>query len=142
MNTQSKGRNGEQMARRFLQRQGLQYVSQNFHRRIGEIDLIMFDEHRNSWVLVEVRYRSKLLYGNPVNSVDYHKQQKLKRVARAFLQSQTSDKQHARIDVIAITPIQQSNRQSDLERSLNLYGRVSEEFEDHQIDWIINAVEG
>lgn len=141
MNTQATGQRAEQLACRYLQTQGLRHISQNFNRRVGEIDLIMFDDKANSWVLVEVRYRKKSRYGNPVVSVDRQKQNKLRGVARAFLQQHAQPQQAARIDVIALSPLDPTEPE-EMERSLALYGRVSTEFEDHALDWFINAIDG
>ena len=141
MNTQATGRAAEQLACRYLQTQGLRHISQNFNRRMGEIDLIMFDDKANSWVLVEVRYRKNSRYGNPVVSVERNKQRKLKVAARAFLQQHAQSHQAARIDVIALSPLDPAAAE-EMERSLALYGRVSTEFEDHALDWFINAIDG
>lgn len=138
MNTNTVGHQAEQLACRFLQAQGLTHVSQNFNRRIGEIDLIMFDNKNESWVLVEVRYRKNHRYGLAASSVDLKKQKKLRRVARAFLQ--TAQPQRCRIDVVGLTPLRsQTSRQPEF--ALNLYGRVTTDFEEHRVDWVINAVE-
>ncbi len=139
MNTLTTGRSAEQLACRFLQVQGLQYIDHNFNRRIGELDLIMFDHKADSWVLVEVRYRSRHRYGNPAVSVDARKQRKLVRATRAFLQQQSPSLQTARIDVIAIAPI---DKDAIDEHQNTLYGRVTTTFENHQIDWFINAIGG
>ncbi len=139
MNTKYIGQQAEQLACRFLQTQGLTHVSQNFNRRIGEIDLIMFDNKNSSWVLVEVRYRKNLQYGLAASSVDASKRRKLRRVARAFLQTQ-APQQRCRIDVVGLTPLNPQTYQLS-ESALNLYGRVSTDFEDHHVDWIINAIE-
>jgi putative endonuclease len=140
MKTKNRGQLAEQLACRFLQMQGLIHISQNFNRRIGEIDLIMFDKAASSWVLVEVRYRKSHAYGNATDSVDLRKQTKLRRVARAFLQTQPQHLQRCRIDVIGLSPLT-SLISSQNEITQNLYGRVSTEFDNHYIDWIINAVE-
>ena len=141
MNTQATGKRAEQLACRYLQTQGLRHISQNFNRRVGEIDLIMFDDKADSWVLVEVRYRKNSRYGNPAVSVDRQKQNKLRGVARAFLQLHAQPRQAARIDVIALSPLD-PDAPEEWERSLKLYGRVSTEFEDHALDWFINAIDG
>lgn len=141
MNTQAIGQAAEQLACRYLQTQSLRYISQNFNRRMGEIDLIMFDDKANSWVFIEVRYRKNSRYGNPVVSVDRKKQNKLKVAARAFLQQYAQAQQAARIDVIALAPLDPTAPEQ-MERSLDLYGRVSTEFEGHELDWFINAVDG
>ncbi len=141
MNTQAIGHAAEQLACRYLQTQGLRYISQNFNRRMGEIDLIMFDDKANSWVFVEVRYRKKGRYGNAVISVDRSKQNKLKVAARAFLQQHAQPQQAARIDVIALSPLDPS-ADEEVERGMSLYGRVSTEFENNALDWFINAIDG
>ncbi|MEE9332625.1 MAG: YraN family protein [Granulosicoccaceae bacterium] len=141
MNTQAIGKAAEQLACRYLQTQGLRHVSQNFNRRMGEIDLIMFDDNAKSWVLVEVRYRKNSRYGNPAISVDRNKQSKLKVAARAFLQQHAQPQHAARIDVVALSPLDPSAAE-EMERSLTLHGRVSTEFEDHALDWFINAIDG
>ncbi len=141
MNTIAIGQTAEQLACRYLLTQGLRHIGQNFNRRIGEIDLIMFDDKADSWVLVEVRYRKNSRYGNPVVSVDSNKQRKLKVAARAFLQQHAHPQQSARIDVIALSPLD-PDANDEMERGLALYGRVSTEFEDHALDWFINAIDG
>lgn len=77
------GAQAERWAADYLQRQGLQPITQNFHSRFGEIDLIMQDN--SSLVFIEVRQRSHTDYGGAAASVDKHKQQRLIRTAQCYL---------------------------------------------------------
>lgn len=81
-----------------------------------------------SIVFVEVRFRTTQGYGGALESVDKRKQLKLIRTATAWLQKYTDSKTQARIDVIGIEPANSSTRESQLWR-------------DHQLTWIVNAIE-
>lgn len=95
------GANAERFARLYLQANGLRLLAQNFHRRGGEIDLIMMDG--NELVFVEVRYRSSCRFTKPGLTIDIHKQRKLIRTAAMYL---TRNPQLAdctmRFDVVAV----------------------------------------
>lgn len=102
---QVQGRNAENNALRFLQRQGLQLISRNFRCRLGEIDLIMLDTY--CIVVVEVRYRNDNRFASAALSVDRHKQAKLLRTAAMFLSRQRKYANHnVRFDVIGFNRTQ------------------------------------
>lgn len=77
------GAQAELWAAKFLQRQGLMPVAQNYHSRFGEIDLIMQDGC--ALVFIEVRLRSSEDYGGAAESIDRHKQHRLIRTAQHYL---------------------------------------------------------
>lgn len=77
------GEYGEFLARQYLEEQGLQTLKSNYRTKYGEIDLIM--EENGVIVFVEVRYRSSDRFGNPLETVDWQKQRKIRRVAAMFL---------------------------------------------------------
>ena len=79
----STGAQAEQWAVRYLQRQGLKLVEQNYRGRFGEIDLIM--QEGNSLVFVEVRLRRNADFGGAAASVDTRKQQRIIRTAQQYL---------------------------------------------------------
>lgn len=96
------GSQAERLAAKWLQQQGLLLVQQNYRCRFGEIDLIMLDHEQ--LVFVEVRYRHDDNYGSGLDSVDRHKQAKLRCSAEYFLQ-QFSRFQHydCRFDVVGLS---------------------------------------
>ncbi len=73
----------ENLARSYLQQQGLSLVKHNFSSRFGEIDLIMLDE--TTLCFIEVKYRSSKKFGGAAASVTTRKQQKITRTAQFFL---------------------------------------------------------
>ncbi|MDX8379948.1 MAG: YraN family protein [Gallionella sp.] len=77
------GAQAERWAADYLQGQGLKPITQNFHSRFGEIDLIMQDN--SALVFIEVRQRSHADYGGAAASIDKHKQQRLIRTAQYYL---------------------------------------------------------
>jgi len=77
------GAEAERWAANFLQRQGLQLVTQNFRSYFGEIDLIMQDAA--ALVFIEVRQRNSADYGGAAASIDRHKQHRLIRTAQLYL---------------------------------------------------------
>lgn len=95
----SKGRYGEALACQYLKEQGLLLLEKNFRTPVGEIDLIM--QERETIVFIEVKYRSSLNYGNPLDSVNWRKQQKIKQVSYYYL-SRFSYWPACRFDVLGI----------------------------------------
>ncbi len=77
------GQQAERWAAHYLQQQGLQLITQNYHSRFGEIDLIM--KEKNGLVFVEVRQRSHSDYGGAIASIDCHKQHRLILAAQYYL---------------------------------------------------------
>lgn len=96
-----RGSRAEQLARRYLEQQGLRFEQANFRCRRGEIDLIMRD--KDTLVFVEVRYRNNSRYGSAAETVDWRKQRKLIATALFYLQSRPQlSRLASRFDVIAI----------------------------------------
>lgn len=85
INKNNAGLEAEKLAETFLTRKGLKLVTQNYHCRFGEIDLIM--KEGNTLVFVEVRLRSNKAFGNAAMSITKQKQQKLIATAQHFLQT-------------------------------------------------------
>lgn len=78
------GNAAENVASQFLQQQGLTFITNNFHCRFGEVDLIMRDG--KTLVFVEVRLRSNQAFGGASASITLAKQQKLIRTAEYYMQ--------------------------------------------------------
>jgi putative endonuclease len=67
------GRFGEDIARRWLRKQGWKILYRNYRaRRGGEVDIVGRD--KDTLVFVEVKTRSSLAFGNPADAVDEEKQ--------------------------------------------------------------------
>ncbi|MGB2831782.1 MAG: YraN family protein [Methylotenera sp.] len=84
MNKNNAGLAAEKLAATFLVNHGLKLVTQNYHCKYGEIDLIM--KEAKTLVFVEVRLRSNSQFGCAATSITPQKQQKLILTAQHYLQ--------------------------------------------------------
>lgn len=76
------GRRGEEIATAFLIEAGYAIVDRNWRCRHGEIDVVAVDG--NETVFVEVKTRSSLLFGHPLEAITVHKLARLRRLAAAW----------------------------------------------------------
>jgi len=99
---QANGRRGEDLAHRFLRRQGLAIVARNFRPRSnsGEIDLVAWD--REMLVFVEVKTRASAEFGSPERAVGAAKERDLRRAAGEYLRRSGTGSQQARFDLVNI----------------------------------------
>lgn len=94
------GNTAEDLACRYLEKQGLSLVERNYRCRVGELDLVMRDG--DCLVFVEVRSRHRDHYGTPAETITWIKQRRLTRAAAYYLQKRRYDAP-CRFDVISIT---------------------------------------
>ena len=82
MNIGVTGKSGEDRVVSFLRKQGWGVVKRNYQCRFGEIDIIAYDPD-GCMVFVEVKTRKNTEYGYASEYVDFYKQQKIKKAAKA-----------------------------------------------------------
>jgi putative endonuclease len=111
------GQSGEEIATKFLKKNGYKIVKRNYRSRLGEIDIIAMDG--SCLVFIEVKTRSGNLFGSPADAVTVKKQRQISKAALCYLSEKQLHDDPARFDVVSI-----------LFRG-----------EDHQIDLIQNAFE-
>lgn len=92
---------GEELAERYLKRQGYAIVERNYRCPLGEIDLIALD--KRAVVFVEVKTRAVDTSGAPLESVDGAKQRRLKRVALHYLNRHHLHDRDVQFDVVGIS---------------------------------------
>lgn len=96
------GRIAERLARRYLEKQGLQLLRSNYSCRYGELDLVMI--HRRSLVIVEIRYRRSRKFMTPGESISQAKRQKIARATMHFIQHNPRHQhQPVRFDVVSLS---------------------------------------
>jgi putative endonuclease len=95
------GRQGEQLAERFLKRQGFRIVARNFRAAGAEIDLVAMDDE--TLVFIEVKRRIGTFAGTPGEAVDAHKQEQIRRAAGIFVGRYRAGEHRMRFDVVAIS---------------------------------------
>ena len=104
------GQLGEELAARFLLKNGFHLVLSNFKVPVGrnrlgapvsgEIDLIAFDE--DVLCFVEVKTRSSDFFATPIAAVDLRKQRQITRTARMYRKIFRLDWVKFRYDVVSI----------------------------------------
>ncbi|MBN2613509.1 MAG: YraN family protein [Bacteroidales bacterium] len=94
-----KGRQGEEVAKLFLENKGYKILETNWRFDHKEIDIIALKD--KEIVFVEVKARKNSRFGEPEEAVDEKKQQRLIEAAEAYLSGNDMDFE-ARFDVISI----------------------------------------
>jgi len=112
------GQNAEDIAKKYLMKQGLVYIESNYHSRFGEIDLIFND--KKDIVFIEVRYRKNNKYGHSFETIDKKKQNKIIKTAEYYLHKhQLTESVNCRFDVIGIEPKNTKETSSRTQHSIN-----------------------
>lgn len=100
MNRQQLGKYGENLAARFLERQGFQIMERNFRTRWGEIDLIA---RRNESIhFIEVKSRLVRDYGEPEEAIHRFKKRNLLGAAKMYVASHQLPFPNYQIDSVSI----------------------------------------
>ncbi len=95
------GTEGEDIARRHLERAGLAFLAANVRYRVGELDLVMQDTD-GTVTFVEVRRRTRATYGGAAGSITRFKCNRVIAAASCFLAAYRLDTRPCRFDVVTI----------------------------------------
>ena len=116
-NNLPKGKLGEDLACRFLQKKGYRIIARNFRTSWDELDIVAIFSKR--LIFVEVKTRWSKAYGSAFAAITFWKLKRLKRAAQYFAMTHPQYPQSLRIDAIAI----QMNAESkpvDIEHLTNI----------------------
>jgi putative endonuclease len=94
------GREGEDVAVRYLQRHRYRVLERGFRMLRGEIDIIARDGA--TLVFIEVKTRQGTRFGVPEEAVTAAKQEQIRRIAQAYLNKTRNWDSPCRFDVIAL----------------------------------------
>ena len=101
MSNISLGKNGEEIAKKYLEKQGYEILELNKRfSRYCEVDIIALD--RNILVVCEVKTRKTDFCGSPMEAITKSKYENIKKGLFYYLQENPKYKKY-RIDAIAIT---------------------------------------
>ena len=97
------GKLGEDLAVRYLEdKEKYKILERNFESKQGEIDIIALDNKKEELVFIEVKTRTTLRYGKPIEAVDEVKQKHLIQTIKYYLYSRHLENEFIRLDVIEI----------------------------------------
>jgi putative endonuclease len=94
------GQSSEQIAARFLKRNGYKIIERNYRTALGEIDIVA--RHKGVLVFVEVKARRTGRFGHPAAAVTTAKQRKISMAALVYLKANRAMEKPARFDVVSI----------------------------------------
>jgi putative endonuclease len=95
-----RGELGERAAKKFLQRQGLKFLTANFCSTRGEIDLIFREE--DCLAFVEVKTRSSEDWTRPAAAVNARKRRLLSQTALDYLRLLKNPQVKIRFDIVEV----------------------------------------
>ncbi len=93
------GKKGEEIASKYLKKNGYKILEKNFRKPYGEIDIIA--QKGENIAFVEVKTRKNDLYGTPAEFVTAKKQARLKKAAYTYIQQNNLDAEFT-FDIIEV----------------------------------------
>ena len=101
---QQVGRRGEDLACAELERQGLTLLARNWRCPRGEIDIVAADRSDQGLTLVfcEVKCRSGLGFGHPLEAITYAKLRTLRQLAAQWMRENGVTARFIRVDAIGV----------------------------------------
>jgi putative endonuclease len=94
------GKKGEEVALRFLKKNGYRILQRNYVCKLGEVDIIA--REKDTLAFVEVKTRTSTTFGPPQLAVNASKQMQLSKAALNFIKEKRLEEMKARFDVVAI----------------------------------------
>lgn len=96
------GRRGEDLAVERLIELGWTIIDRNWRCREGELDIVAYDPLADDLVFIEVKTRSGLGFGDPLDAVAWRKQRQLRRLCMLWLAEHAVHAQSIRLDAIGV----------------------------------------
>ena len=98
------GARGEDLAVAELERQGMQILARNWRCKLGEIDVVAVEHSNGRHVVVfcEVKCRTGLGFGGPLESITYAKLRKLRQLTAEWLAGEHTQADDIRLDAIGV----------------------------------------
>lgn len=96
------GRLGENKSIEYLQNNNYQILEKNFYCKFGEIDIIALDKQENEIVFLEVKTRTNLSYGMPIESINNKKIKHIEKTINYYIINRKIPKLDIRIDAIEV----------------------------------------
>jgi putative endonuclease len=94
------GRLGEQLAAEYLQQAGMRILDRNWRCAEGELDIVAAE--RRLLVACEVKTRSGLAFGSPLEAISRRKRARLRGLAISWIRAHGVLFDEVRIDVIGL----------------------------------------
>jgi len=96
------GRRGEDLAHRYLRRQGYTIVARNYRLASGDAEADLIAWEGDALAIVEVKTRESVAYGPPERAIGPEKQRHMVRVAREYTRKIDIPWDRVRFDVVTV----------------------------------------
>src|SRR6185369_1228469 len=96
------GRRGEDLAHRYLRREGFIIVARNYRLSSGDAEADLIAREGEDLVIVEVKTRATDEFGPPEKAVNPEKRRHLMRVAREYARKTDTPWEQIRFDIVSI----------------------------------------
>lgn len=101
LNKRALGSFGEDEAVKFLEKNGFTILDRNFRfSRMGEIDIIA--REKGYMCFIEVKGRTGMGFGSPIEAVNYKKQLKIRKMAHIYLSKKKMYDMPVRFDIAEV----------------------------------------
>ena len=111
------GKDGEEIATKFLENKGYKILNRNFLTRHGKIDIIAKD--KEEYVFIEVKTRKSNKYGEPIDAINNNKIKHLKSAINYYLYINKLENKFIRIDVIEVKYIKNKIYINHIKQAIN-----------------------
>ncbi len=91
---------GEELAANFLKNKGYKIIDRNFRKGYGEIDIIALKD--NTLVFIEVKTKTSLSHGVPLEEITYFKLKSLVKTAQFYKMLNPKFPDAMRIDAVSV----------------------------------------
>lgn len=95
-----RGKDGEDIAVKYLETHGYRVLDRNYTTAIGEVDIFVTDE--KTLIAVEVKSRLSLEFGTPAEAVTHDKIKKISQVSSQYIKQYRLFNVPVRFDVVEV----------------------------------------
>lgn len=101
------GAQGEDLAAAALEAQGMQVLARNWRCKVGEIDIVALElvDGRRTLVFCEVKCRTGLGFGSPLEAITHAKLRKLRQLSAHWLATEDVHADDIRLDAVGVVLI-------------------------------------
>src|SRR3989344_804197 len=110
---------GEELASKYLKSKGYKIIERNFRKGYGEIDIIALKN--NTLVFVEVKTKTSLSHGTPLEEINYFKLKSLVKTAQFYKALNPKLPEAMRVDAVSVM-LDHFGEQASIEHIENISG--------------------
>lgn len=96
------GKFGEDKSAEYLENNDYEVINRNYYCKFGEIDIIAVDKKTSELVFIEVKTRTNLSYGMPIEAINKQKIKHMKKSINHYIVNKNILNWDIRIDAIEV----------------------------------------